>query len=90
MFQDYIQSNSNISRRGPDVCNSHKSTLWSSVEALFAGFVLHLRGHLTEQPVQDKEGNILLWNGEIFAGMEVKSYYTHLLVHVLLYIVTLS
>ena len=35
--------------------------------------VLHLRGgngaeNVTQQPYKDEEGNILLWNGEIFAG----------------------
>lgn len=40
------------------------------------GSVLHLRGENdspTQQPVRDNEGNILVWNGEVFGGkIEVK------------------
>ena len=35
------------------------------------GTVLHLRGSKTPQPLEDEYGNILLWNGEIFGGIEV-------------------
>lgn len=37
----------------------------------FFGQVLHLRGDPTPQPVEDEQGNILLWNGEVFDGIEV-------------------
>ena len=35
------------------------------------GTVLHLRGTKTPQPLEDECGNVLLWNGEIFGGIEV-------------------
>lgn len=34
--------------------------------------VLHMRGLLTPQPVQDDGANVLLWNGEVFGGLLVK------------------
>ncbi|KAK7938808.1 hypothetical protein WMY93_002134 [Mugilogobius chulae] len=33
--------------------------------------VLHMRGVLTPQPIRDDNGNVLLWNGEIFGGLTV-------------------
>lgn len=33
--------------------------------------ILHLRGKFTPQPLKDKMGNVLIWNGEIFGGVEV-------------------
>ncbi|XP_060944812.1 asparagine synthetase domain-containing protein 1 [Limanda limanda] len=41
-------------------------------QCLFSAHVLHLRGVLTPQPLQDNIGNVLLWNGEIFGGLPVK------------------
>ena len=41
------------------------------VALTFAGHVLHLRGHLTPQPVVDDTGNILLWNGELYDGLAI-------------------
>ncbi|KAG9323965.1 hypothetical protein KVV02_003236 [Mortierella alpina] len=44
----------------------------SSKVLTFYGAVLHLRGDLvTHQPHVSKEGNVLLWNGEIFDGIFV-------------------
>lgn len=40
-------------------------------QCLFSAHVLHMRGLLTPQPVQDNSGNVLLWNGEIFGGLPV-------------------
>ncbi|KAM8857963.1 asparagine synthetase domain-containing protein 1 [Synchiropus picturatus] len=60
-----------LSRRGPD----HSGELVVSgacYECLFSAHVLHMRGTLTPQPLQDPAGNILLWNGEVFGGLEVK------------------
>ena len=68
-------------RRGPDnygekriVERRHSGSscdLNSSVIHLSA-VVLHLRGEcIAKQPVEDTFGNILAWNGEIFAGLEV-------------------
>lgn len=30
-----------------------------------------MRGHLTAQPIQDSAGNLLLWNGEVFGGLDI-------------------
>ncbi|XP_076462692.1 asparagine synthetase domain-containing protein 1-like [Babylonia areolata] len=68
----YVESHSFIPRRGPDVQRGLTGNLWSRVRALFAGFVLHLRGSLTPQPLTNRDGDVLLWNGEIFGGIEVK------------------
>jgi asparagine synthetase B (glutamine-hydrolysing) len=62
-----VSMEENISRRGPDsfqclniVCEEKK--------LLFAGGVLHIQGStgVTPQPYIDGEGNVLLWNGEVF------------------------
>ncbi|XP_038171500.1 asparagine synthetase domain-containing protein 1 [Arvicola amphibius] len=60
----------NLRRRGP---NSSKQVLKSHVnyQCLFSGHVLHLRGALTAQPVEDENGNVFLWNGEVFSGVQV-------------------
>lgn len=60
----------NLRRRGP---SSSRQLLRSAVnyQCLFSGHVLHLRGVLTAQPVEDECGNVFLWNGEVFNGVEV-------------------
>ena len=63
-----------LQRRGPDhigkkdfsITNNHRNVCLSLV-----GTVLHLRGTKTPQPLEDECGNVLLWNGEIFGGIEV-------------------
>ncbi|XP_004628684.2 asparagine synthetase domain-containing protein 1 [Octodon degus] len=62
----------NLKRRGPD---SDKQLLKSAVnyQCLFSGHVLHLRGVLTTQPVEDDRGNVFLWNGEVFGGVKVET-----------------
>ncbi|XP_004426783.1 PREDICTED: asparagine synthetase domain-containing protein 1 [Ceratotherium simum simum] len=62
----------NLKRRGP---NSSKQLLKSNInyQCLFSGHVLHLRGVLTAQPVEDERGNVLLWNGEVFSGIKVEA-----------------
>lgn len=61
-----------LKRRGP---NSSQDLTVSGTNScyhcLFSAHVLHMRGLLTPQPVQDNDGNILLWNGEIFGGLSV-------------------
>ena len=37
----------------------------------FHGHVLHLRGVLTPQPVTGIDGSMLLWNGEVFGGLDM-------------------
>lgn len=55
-----------VANRGPnsiDAVNALENDLW------FVGSVLHIQGsEVTKQPYVDSDGNILLWNGEVFAG----------------------
>ncbi|XP_043852879.1 asparagine synthetase domain-containing protein 1 [Dromiciops gliroides] len=59
-----------LKRRGP---NSSQQVLKTDTDyhCLFSGHVLHLRGLLTPQPIEDERGNVFLWNGEIFSGIYV-------------------
>ncbi|KAL1764778.1 asparagine synthetase domain-containing protein 1 [Sigmodon hispidus] len=61
-----------LRRRGP---SSSKQLLKSGVnyQCLFSGHVLHLRGALTAQPMEDANGNVFLWNGEVFNGVQVEA-----------------
>lgn len=63
-----------LKRRGP---NSNNDLVLTSsnpcYHCFFSGHVLHMRGILTPQPLQDSMGNILLWNGEVFGGFPVTS-----------------
>ncbi|XP_078408013.1 asparagine synthetase domain-containing protein 1 [Cetorhinus maximus] len=61
-----------LRRRGPD----HSQQLSREVpevgyNVFFSGHVLHMRGCLIPQPMQDTQGNLLLWNGEVFGGIEI-------------------
>ncbi|KFP57714.1 Asparagine synthetase domain-containing protein 1, partial [Cathartes aura] len=61
-----------LRRRGPDSSQQLIKTLSDlSYECLFSGHVLHLRGLVTPQPLEDANNNIFLWNGEIFNGVHV-------------------
>lgn len=62
----------NLKRRGP---NSSKQLFKSNeyYQCLFSGHVLHLRGFLTAQPLEDDRGNVFLWNGEVFSGIKVEA-----------------
>lgn len=62
----------NLTRRGP---NSSKQLSKSNVQyqCFFSGHVLHLRGVLTAQPMEDEGGNVFLWNGEVFGGVKVEA-----------------
>lgn len=62
-----------LRRRGPD----HSQNVTQRVtnpeySCLFSAHVLHMRGSLTPQPLQDDDGNLLLWNGEVFEGLTVE------------------
>ena len=59
-----------LQHRGPDCCKSVSRTIAPDVTAVFCGTVLHFRGLLTVQPLE-LNGNILLWNGEVFTGLQV-------------------
>ncbi|XP_027721902.1 asparagine synthetase domain-containing protein 1 [Vombatus ursinus] len=69
---DFLHKNllHNLKRRGP---NSSQQVLKIDTDyhCLFSGHVLHLRGLLTPQPIEDEKGNVFLWNGEIFGGIYV-------------------
>ncbi|KAJ8417542.1 hypothetical protein AAFF_G00223850 [Aldrovandia affinis] len=61
-----------LRRRGP--CCSREITKTAadlSYCCRFSAHVLHMRGQLTPQPVEDQGGNVLLWNGEVFGGLAV-------------------
>lgn len=61
-----------LKRRGPNL--SQDLTVRGTsccYQCLFSAHVLHMRGLLTPQPVQDNDGNVLVWNGEIFGGLPV-------------------
>ncbi|XP_056206437.1 asparagine synthetase domain-containing protein 1 [Falco biarmicus] len=61
-----------LRRRGPDSSQQLiKAASDLSYQCLFSGHVLHLRGLVTPQPLQDANNNIFLWNGEIFNGVPV-------------------
>ncbi|XP_014858634.1 PREDICTED: asparagine synthetase domain-containing protein 1 [Poecilia mexicana] len=61
-----------LQRRGPDSSRDLSVTgTDSSYRCLLSAHVLHMRGLLTPQPLQDAAGNVLLWNGEIFGGLPV-------------------
>ncbi|KAI5091194.1 asparagine synthetase domain-containing protein 1 [Silurus meridionalis] len=62
-----------LRRRGPD----HSQDITREVSdpeyaCLFSAHVLHMRGSPTPQPLQDDDGNLLLWNGEVFGGLTVQ------------------
>lgn len=59
-----------LKRRGPDLSQDVTVT-GSCYQCSFSAHVLHMRGRLTSQPVQDNNGNVLEWNGEIFGGLPV-------------------
>ncbi|NXF38366.1 ASND1 protein, partial [Nyctibius bracteatus] len=61
-----------LRRRGPDSSQQLIKTVSDlSYECLFSGHILHLRGPVTPQPLEDADNNIFLWNGEIFNGVHV-------------------
>ncbi|XP_058156486.1 asparagine synthetase domain-containing protein 1 isoform X1 [Dasypus novemcinctus] len=62
----------NLKRRGP---NNSRQLLKSDInyQCLFSGHILHIRGPLTAQPMEDERGNVFLWNGEVFSGIKVEA-----------------
>ncbi|NXM75899.1 ASND1 protein, partial [Serilophus lunatus] len=61
-----------LRRRGPDSSQQLRKTVSDlSYECLFSGHVLHLRGLVTPQPLEDANNNVFLWNGEVFSGVHV-------------------
>lgn len=61
-----------LKNRGPNSSRDISETLSNpNCSLLFSAHVLHMRGCLTPQPLQDENGNTLLWNGEVFGGLTV-------------------
>ncbi|NXG09335.1 ASND1 protein, partial [Sakesphorus luctuosus] len=61
-----------LRRRGPDSSQQLIKTVPGlSYKCLFSGHVLHLRGQVTPQPLEDASNNVFLWNGEVFNGVHV-------------------
>ncbi|NXC26075.1 ASND1 protein, partial [Campylorhamphus procurvoides] len=61
-----------LRRRGPDSSQQLIKTVSDlSYKCLFSGHVLHLRGPVTPQPLEDAKNNVFLWNGEVFNGVHV-------------------
>ncbi|XP_071777775.2 asparagine synthetase domain-containing protein 1 [Centroberyx gerrardi] len=61
-----------LKRRGPN--SSQDLTVTGTnlcYQCVFSAHVLHMRGVLTPQPVQDGTRNVLVWNGEVFGGLPV-------------------
>ncbi|XP_062578607.1 asparagine synthetase domain-containing protein 1-like [Saccostrea cucullata] len=69
--EDYTFSCSRLKNRGPDASSQTVVTIDSQTKLTLTGHVLHMRGPLTPQPKTDKHGNCLLWNGEIFGGLQI-------------------
>lgn len=58
-----------IAPRGPDQQGRMTLTLDHDWKLVLLTSVLHMRGpQLYPQPAHDEAGNVLLWNGEVFAG----------------------
>ena len=56
-----------VTNRGPNAINS---TTTLENELWLVGSVLHIQGpEISKQPYTDADGNILLWNGEVFSGL---------------------
>lgn len=70
----------NIRNRGPDHFKEFTVPISSSQNAYFAASVLHTQGaELAEQPIILVNGDILLWNGDVFGGKVV--YYFILIIY---------
>lgn len=67
--KEHLVSDSRIGNRGPDASKWESVCLSPNAVGVFCGYVLHLRGELTSQPLTDIDGNVLLWNGEVFGGL---------------------
>nr|CAB3223735.1 asparagine synthetase domain-containing protein 1-like [Phallusia mammillata] len=60
-----------LARRGPDHSGSYKHQN-ENFAVLFQASVLHMQGEVMQtQPVVSKRGNVLIWNGEVFGGLQV-------------------
>ncbi|KAM4026268.1 asparagine synthetase domain-containing protein 1 isoform 1-T2 [Anomaloglossus baeobatrachus] len=72
VIKPFSQNVMNLQRRGPNSSSQLLETdCCHKYRCFFSGHVLHLRGQLTPQPLQDRNGNVFLWNGEVFGGIDV-------------------
>ncbi|XP_022318246.2 asparagine synthetase domain-containing protein 1-like isoform X2 [Crassostrea virginica] len=69
---NWDSSCSRLKNRGPDASSRAEVAIDPQTHIAFIGHVLHMRGDLTPQPTGDSHGNYLLWNGEIFGGLQVE------------------
>uniref|UniRef100_A0A8C5MR47 Asparagine synthetase domain-containing protein 1 n=1 Tax=Leptobrachium leishanense TaxID=445787 RepID=A0A8C5MR47_9ANUR len=65
------EDDANLRRRGPNGSHQFVTCDSNNYSCVFSGHVLHLRGQLTPQPLRNKDGDVFLWNGEVFGGIEV-------------------
>lgn len=65
-----------LQNRGPDAIHTHTIQIGNETDPIrisFVASVLFVRGtEPTPQPYGDEKGNLLLWNGEIFRGVDVQ------------------
>lgn len=60
-----------LHQRGPDYLDARHLSTPSGWDMALHAAVLHLRGpEMVAQPVEDAEGGVLCWNGEVFGGLE--------------------
>ncbi|XP_069589947.1 asparagine synthetase domain-containing protein 1 [Ranitomeya imitator] len=72
VIRPYSENVLNLRRRGPDSSSRLLATdTCHKYSCFFSGHVLHLRGELTPQPLHDRDGNVFLWNGEVFGGVDI-------------------
>ncbi|CAG11243.1 unnamed protein product, partial [Tetraodon nigroviridis] len=69
-FERDPRTGQHLERRGPD-STQDLCVRGPCYSCLFSAHVLHMRGLLTPQPVQDAAGNVFQWNGEVFGGLPV-------------------
>lgn len=68
-FNDWLLCKENVDRRGPDIQSEHSVVIDEKWQGIFAASVLWMQGDdPVVQPCLDNQGNILLWNGDIFSG----------------------
>lgn len=74
---DIVKLNEANARRGPDITGYRVEKLvhdFRSIQLHFWGHVLHLRGNTpTPQPLSNNQ-DVLLWNGEVFDGLQVERF----------------
>ncbi|XP_054277014.1 asparagine synthetase domain-containing protein 1 isoform X2 [Macrosteles quadrilineatus] len=58
-----------LGHRGPDKVHDRRSNLSENWEGCFIGSVLRTQGDDTvSQPIEDENGNLFLWNGDVLYG----------------------